>query len=46
MRKQYEDDPESYWRDKEERKEQEGKERLEIWEKENPNWPYGFKPKD
>lgn len=44
MRKDYENDPESYWQNKEERKEQEGKEKVERWEKENPNWPYGFKP--
>ena len=46
MKRDYEDDPEQYWRDKEERKEQDGQEKLNRWEKENPNWPYGFKPKD
>jgi hypothetical protein len=46
MKKDYEDDPEAYWQDKADRKEQDGKEKLNRWEKENPNWPYGFKPKD
>ena len=34
--KDYENDPEQYWRDKEERKEQDGKEKITRWEKENP----------
>jgi len=39
-------DPEAYWQEKEDRKESDGKEKLNRWERENPNWPYGFKPKD
>ena len=46
MKKDYEDDPEAYWQEIEDRKEREGKEKLNHWEKENPQWPYGFKPKD
>jgi len=45
-KKDYEDDPEQYWKDKEERELDDAKEKLTRWEKENPNWPYGFKPKD
>lgn len=43
---QYKDDPEAYFQDKRDREEQDGEEKLARWEKENPNWPYGFKPKD
>jgi hypothetical protein len=38
---QYYDDPESYWQEKKERKEADGKERLERWERQNPNHVYG-----
>jgi hypothetical protein len=37
----YFDDPEQYWRDKAERKEQDGKDRREHWERHNPNHVYG-----
>jgi hypothetical protein len=45
-KKDYQDHPEEYWREKEERDLSDAKERLERWEKQNPQWPYGFKPKD
>jgi hypothetical protein len=45
-KKDYEDDPEQYWKDKEDRELSDAKEKLTRWEKENPHWPYGFKPKD
>ena len=45
-KKDYEDDPEAYWQEIADRKEQDGKEKLTHWERENPNWPYGFKPND
>jgi hypothetical protein len=45
-KKDYKDDPEQYWKDKEERELDDAKEKLNRWERENPNWPYGFKPKD
>lgn len=38
---EYYDDPESYWAEIEWRKEQDGKERLERWERQNPNHVYG-----
>jgi hypothetical protein len=34
-------DPEEYWREKEDRKESDGRERMERWERENPNHVYG-----
>jgi hypothetical protein len=37
----YYDDPESYWKDKADRKEANGIERRERWELENPNHVYG-----
>ena len=40
-KRDYYDDPEQYWRDKTERKEQDGTERMERWERENPNHVYG-----
>ena len=40
-KKDYEDDPEAYWQDKAWKKEQDGKERLERWERQNPNHVYG-----
>ena len=40
-RRDYYDDPEEYWRDKEEREWADAKERLERWEKQNPNHVYG-----
>ena len=46
MKKDYEDDPEQYWKDREDRELSDSKEKLTRWEKENPHWPYGFKPKD
>lgn len=41
-KQEYEDDPEGYWKEKRDRKESNGRERLERWEKENPNVPYGW----
>ena len=41
-KQEYEDDPEEYWNEKQERKEANGRERLARWEKENPNIPYGW----
>jgi hypothetical protein len=38
---EYYDDPESYWEEKKERQESDGKERLERWERRNPNHVYG-----
>jgi hypothetical protein len=35
------DDPEEYWNEKEYRKESDGIERRERWERENPNHVYG-----
>ncbi len=40
-KKDYYDDPESYWQEIADRKEQDGKEKLERWERENPNHVYG-----
>ena len=37
----YYDDPEEYWRDKDEREWNDGIERRERWERENPNHVYG-----
>ena len=37
----YFNDPESYWENKADRKEQEGKDRLQHWERHNPNHVYG-----
>ena len=37
----YFNDPEQYWRDKEERKEQDNSDRLKTWERQNPNHVYG-----
>jgi len=46
----YHDDPEQYWRDKEERELSDAKERIERWERQNPNHVYGQRepqpPKD
>jgi hypothetical protein len=41
MKKDYEDDPEEYWNEIRERKEERGRERLSEWEKRNPNQVYG-----
>ncbi len=46
MKNNYEHDPESYFEDKHDREEQDAQEKLTRWERENPNWPYGFKPND
>jgi len=35
------DDPEQYWLDKKERELADAKDRLERWERENPNHVYG-----
>lgn len=40
-KRDYYDDPESYWEDRADRKEQAGIERRERWEKQNPNHVYG-----
>jgi hypothetical protein len=40
-KRDYYNDPEEYWRDKEEREWADAKERLERWEKQNPNHVYG-----
>lgn len=40
-KRDYYDDPEEYWREREDRKEQDGIERRERWERENPNHVYG-----
>lgn len=40
-KKDYYDDPEEYWAEKEDRKERDGTEKRERWEKENPNHVYG-----
>jgi hypothetical protein len=40
-KRDYYDDPEEYWREKADRKEQDGIERRERWERENPNHVYG-----
>jgi hypothetical protein len=40
-KKDYFDDPEDYWRDKEEREWADAKERFQQWEKRNPNHVYG-----
>ena len=46
-KRDYYDDPEAYWKDKGDRKEQDGIERWEQWERENPNHVYGQPtPKD
>ena len=42
MKSDFHDDPEGYWQEKKEREEADGKERLERWEKQNPNLPYGY----
>jgi hypothetical protein len=40
-KRDYYDDPESYWEDKAWNKEQDGKNQLEHWERNNPNHVYG-----
>ena len=40
-KRDYYNDPEEYWREKADRKEQDGIERRERWERENPNHVYG-----
>ena len=40
-KRDYYDHPEEYWREKEERDLSDAKERLERWEKQNPNHFYG-----
>ena len=40
-KRDYYDDPESYWEEKEYRKETDGIECRERWERENPNHVYG-----
>lgn len=40
-KRDYYDDPESYWADKADRQERDGIERRERWEKQNPNHVYG-----
>lgn len=43
MKKNYENDPEQYWQDKEDREIQEEKDKLQEWEKDKTTWarPYG-----
>jgi hypothetical protein len=43
-KQEFEDDPEGYWELKRDREEQDGRDRLEAWERENPNLPYGYTP--
>lgn len=40
-KRDYYDDPEDYWNEKEFRKESNGIEMRERWERENPNYVYG-----
>jgi hypothetical protein len=40
-KRDYYDDPEEYWRDKEDRDERDGIDRLQQWERRNPNHVYG-----
>jgi hypothetical protein len=40
-KKDYYDDPEEYWRDKQDQKERDGRERMQRWERQNPNHVYG-----
>lgn len=42
MKKDYEDDPEEYWREKQDRKDSNGQEIIDRWERENPHVPYGY----
>ena len=37
----YHEDPEQYWKDKEERELSDARERLQRWERQNPNNVYG-----
>jgi len=39
----YYDDPEAYWEERKDRKEQDGKEALQRWERQNPHLPYGYR---
>jgi len=40
-KKDYYDDPEEYWRDKQDQKERDGRESMKRWERQNPNHVYG-----
>jgi hypothetical protein len=40
-KKDYYDDPEEYWRDKQDQEERDGRESMQRWERQNPNHVYG-----
>jgi hypothetical protein len=43
-RKDYEDDPEEYFRELDERSRENAREKLAQWEKDYPHLPYGYTP--
>jgi hypothetical protein len=42
-KQEYEDDPQAYWELKRDREDQDGKDKLDAWEKQYPHLPYGFR---